>query len=89
LIGTTPPGPNVKPAEQLFFRDAAARSGRAFPSTPAEPQGTTPARMLRELAVALEALTTTAPLVLVLKDLHWSDVPTVNLLTYLAQRREA
>jgi predicted ATPase len=45
--------------------------------------------MLRELAVALEALTTTTPLVLVLKDLHWSDVSTVNLLTYLAQRREA
>jgi DNA-binding winged helix-turn-helix (wHTH) protein len=52
-------------------------------------QGVTPARMLRELAEALEALTTTTPLVLVLEDLHWSDVSTVNVLTYLAQRREA
>src|SRR5215475_12231483 len=52
-------------------------------------QGATPTRMLRELAEALEALTTTVPLVLVLEDLHWSDVSTVNLLTYLAQRREA
>jgi predicted ATPase/DNA-binding winged helix-turn-helix (wHTH) protein len=51
-------------------------------------QGVTPARMLRELAEALEALTTTIPLVLVLEDLHWSDVATVNLLTYLAQRRD-
>jgi predicted ATPase/DNA-binding winged helix-turn-helix (wHTH) protein len=51
-------------------------------------QGMTPARMLRELAEALEALTTTTPLVLVLEDLHWSDVSTVNLLTYLAQRRD-
>ena len=52
-------------------------------------QGVTPARMLRELAEALEALTTSIPLVLVLEDLHWSDVSTVNLLTYLAQRRDA
>jgi hypothetical protein len=49
----------------------------------------TPGRMLRELAEALEALTVTTPLVLVLEDLHWSDVSTVNLLTYLAQRRDA
>jgi DNA-binding winged helix-turn-helix (wHTH) protein len=52
-------------------------------------QGVTPARMLRELAEALDALTTTTPLVLVLEDLHWSDVSTVNVLTYLAQRRDA
>jgi predicted ATPase/DNA-binding winged helix-turn-helix (wHTH) protein len=52
-------------------------------------QGATPARMLRELAEALEALTMTLPLVLVLEDLHWSDVATVNGLTYLAQRRDA
>src|SRR5262245_52376117 len=52
-------------------------------------QDVTPARMLRELAEALEALTMTLPLVLVLEDLHWSDVATVNLLTYLAQRRDA
>ena len=50
--------------------------------------GVTPARMLRELAEALEVLTTRIPLVLVLEDLHWSDVSTVNVLTYLAQRRE-
>ena len=52
-------------------------------------QGATPGRMLRELAEALEALTLTLPLVLVLEDLHWSDVATVNMLTYLAQRRDA
>ena len=50
--------------------------------------GVTPVRMLRELAEALDALTRTIPLVLVLEDLHWSDVSTVNLLTYLAQRRD-
>src|SRR5262245_10171949 len=50
--------------------------------------GATPARMLRELAQALEVLTADTPLVLVLEDLHWSDRSTVDLLAYLAQRRE-
>ena len=52
------------------------------------PPGVTPVRMLRELAEALDVLTRSIPLVLVLEDLHWSDVSTVNLLTYLAQRRD-
>ena len=50
--------------------------------------GVTSGRMLRELAEALDALAMTIPLVLVLEDLHWSDVFTVNVLTYLAQRRD-
>src|SRR5262249_49533665 len=44
-------------------------------------------RMLRELAEALEALTTVTPIVLVLEDLHWSDYSTLDLLALLAQRR--
>ena len=39
------------------------------------------ARMLREMAEALEALTAEAPVV-VLEDLHWSDVATVDLLSF-------
>ena len=50
-------------------------------------QGATSARMLRELAEALDVLTAETPLVLVLEDLHWSDRSTVESLTYLAQRR--
>ena len=49
--------------------------------------GTTPARMLRELAEALEALTANQVLVLVLEDLQWSDHATVEALAYLGQRR--
>jgi predicted ATPase len=49
--------------------------------------GATPARMLRELAEALEALTADRPLVVVLEDLHWSDRSTVELLAYLGQRQ--
>ena len=50
--------------------------------------GTTPTRMLRELAEALEVLTADQVLVLVLEDLQWSDRATVEALAYLAQRRE-
>jgi predicted ATPase/DNA-binding winged helix-turn-helix (wHTH) protein len=51
-------------------------------------EGAPPTRMLRELAQALEVLAADMPLVLVLEDLQWSDRSTVELLAYLAQRRE-
>ena len=50
-------------------------------------QGATAARMLRELAEALDVLTAEVPLLLVLEDLQWSDHSTVEALAYLAQRR--
>jgi predicted ATPase len=50
--------------------------------------GCTRERMLRELAVLLEALTTDTTLVLVLEDLHWSDLSTLDLLAMLARRSE-
>jgi predicted ATPase/DNA-binding winged helix-turn-helix (wHTH) protein len=50
--------------------------------------GATPARMLRELAEALEALAAEHPVVLVLEDLHWSDPSTVEALAWLARRRD-
>jgi predicted ATPase len=49
--------------------------------------GATRERMLRELAEALEALTTERTLVLVLEDLHWSDASTLDLVCALARRR--
>jgi predicted ATPase/DNA-binding winged helix-turn-helix (wHTH) protein len=52
-------------------------------------RGATRERMLRELAEAVESLTAERPLVLVLEDLHWSDVSTVDWLAYLARRRAA
>jgi DNA-binding winged helix-turn-helix (wHTH) protein/predicted ATPase len=50
--------------------------------------GTTRARMLRELSVALDVVSAVHPLVLVLEDLHWSDPSTVEALAMLARRRE-
>jgi predicted ATPase/DNA-binding winged helix-turn-helix (wHTH) protein len=51
-------------------------------------QGASRERMLREMAEAVEALTVERPLVLVLEDLHWSDVSTLELLSALARRQE-
>jgi len=47
-----------------------------------------PQRMLREFAEAIEVLAAETPLVLFLEDLQWSDAVTLELLAYLAQRRE-
>jgi len=51
-------------------------------------QGVSPAQMLRELTDALEALTQTRPLVLVLEDLQWSDRATLAWLAYMTRRRD-
>jgi predicted ATPase/DNA-binding winged helix-turn-helix (wHTH) protein len=50
--------------------------------------GATPERMLREMVEAVEAVTAERLLILVLEDLHWSDHATLNLIAYLARRRE-
>ena len=51
-------------------------------------RGTTQARMLREMAEAVEAMTAATPLLLVIEDLHWSDRATLDLIARLAQRPE-
>lgn len=51
-------------------------------------QPVTSARMVRELAEALEVLTTEHPLILVLEDLHWSDTATLEWLSYVARRHD-
>ncbi|TDU26395.1 transcriptional regulator [Panacagrimonas perspica] len=43
-------------------------------------------RMLREIADALEAISTEMPLILVLEDLHWSDPSTIEMLALVARR---
>ena len=48
--------------------------------------GATKDRMLRELGDALNALTASIPVVLVLEDLHWADTSSVDLLRHLCQR---
>jgi predicted ATPase len=43
-------------------------------------------RMMRELASAIEAVTTVVPVVVVCEDLHAADRPSVELISYLARR---
>ncbi|MBV8359503.1 MAG: AAA family ATPase [Deltaproteobacteria bacterium] len=51
--------------------------------------GATRARMLRELAEAMEVISRERPLVLRLEDLHWSDYSTLEWLGFLARRQES
>jgi predicted ATPase/DNA-binding winged helix-turn-helix (wHTH) protein len=51
------------------------------------PSPVTRESMLREMAEALEKITATTPVVLVLEDLHWSDYSTLDLVSYLARRQ--
>ena len=51
--------------------------------------GATRERMLREMAEAIETLTSETPLIMVLEDLHWSDYSTLDLVSYLARRPDA
>lgn len=59
-----------------------------YASLKQQTSGVRPDRMLREMAEFLDLLSADQPLVLVLEDLHWSDTPTLDLLTTLAQRRD-
>jgi tetratricopeptide (TPR) repeat protein len=61
-------------------RSARARRSGAITSTPA--------RMLREMADALEVFTRRRALLLVLEDLQWSDRSTIDLIGCIAQRRQ-
>ena len=45
-------------------------------------------RMVRELCEALEVLTHSVPLVLILEDLHWADNCTLDIISAIARRRE-
>jgi len=53
-----------------------------------ETQGVTQQRMLREIAQALQMLTSDIPLVLLLEDLHWSDFATLEMISAVARRAE-
>src|SRR5215468_2788845 len=45
-------------------------------------------RMLRELTLAVEAITARAPLLLTLEDIHWSDASTLDWLAHVTRRPE-
>ena len=75
-------------APSWLLQMPALLSTEAFETLQRRCLGTTPERMLRELAEAIEALTAERPLILVLEDLHWSDGTTLALLMFVARRPE-
>jgi len=64
----------ISPAERDHLQSQVAGSSRE--------------RMLREMAGAIESLTSLSPLLLVIEDLHWSDYSTLDLMSYLARRTD-
>ena len=58
-------------------------------SLQAQVAGATRERILREMAEAIETLTSESPLIVVLEDLHWSDYSTLDLVSYLARRPDS
>ena len=92
-LGREPRGPQLvqvlqRCAPTWLARLPALLTDRDLEVVQRRAQGATSDRMLRELVEALDALSSEAPLVLVLEDLHWSDSATVDLLAMLARRRE-
>jgi predicted ATPase len=51
-------------------------------------EGMTPERMNREFCQAVEELAKQTPLIIVIEDLHWADISTIDLLAALAQYHE-
>ena len=76
-------------APAWLLQPAVASSGRRARIAAAPGPGATRERMLREAADLVEAMAAEAPFVLVLEDLHWSDYSTLDLVAYLARRRDA
>jgi len=54
-----------------------------------EVAGASRERMLREIGSALEALTESLPLLLILEDLQWSDYSTLDLISFLSKQRQS
>ncbi len=68
--------------EQIpWLRGTGGASERSVVAPPRE-------RMLREIAVFLEEISGERTVLLVLEDLHWSDLSTLGLVDYLARRRD-
>jgi DNA-binding winged helix-turn-helix (wHTH) protein len=53
-----------------------------------ETLGATRERMVREICEWLEAVVADRPLILVLEDLHWADLATLDVVSTFARRRE-
>jgi len=87
------PGPNPviatlgRSAPTWLIQFPSLVKGDAREALHRETIGTTRERMVREICEALEAITVDDPLVLVVEDLHWVDLSTLDVISALARRR--
>ena len=82
-------GPHAEEVGDLMRRVAPTWWATVVPQRQesAGPEAVVPQeRLKREIALLLESLTRERPLVLYIEDLHWADIATTDILTYLADR---
>lgn len=92
-LGRSPGGAQVVELLRQYAPAWLAQMPSLLPADQAETMqphvlGATRERMLREMAETIEALTMETTLIVVLEDLHWSDYSTLDLISYLARRRD-
>jgi len=73
-------------APAWYRQMSAFAAGPEMESLRSETAGATKERMLREMGDVLGAISSDAPLLLLLEDLHWADGSTVDLLRHLSHR---
>jgi tetratricopeptide (TPR) repeat protein len=73
-------------AAPTWYLQIAPHLDSASPAAQQEPVVASAERLKRELVAFLPALARECPLVLLLDDLHWADVPTVDALAYAMPR---
>ena len=92
-LGRTPDGPRIvellrRHAPAWLFELASLLPANEREALQRQGSPATRERMLREMAEAMDAITTESPLIVVVEDLHWSDYSTLDLISYLARRRD-
>lgn len=72
----------LAPTWSQHVAPASGRRGRASPPA----GGGSPERLMRELTTFLEDAARAQPMIVVIEDLHWADVSTIDVLAHLAPR---